>query len=249
MTESSTAAGTAASATSPISSTNCPNNVPWCASHDPGDFCWSRTVQVREAALAFSNGTTSGRPKLWGLGDFENDALELDVAEEIAAAIIALAAELAATNNDASSADWRTGMAAHSWTELFATTPYGRYCGLHEANRDDLGFVATDIGDEDLEQRVASDNTIGGILVWEGTPDHEGGSLVMLSGQTVEQEQQVIDNAGWLISCGAIYAPDRVGWRSKSSADWTRGDVDEPEQGLQYVWQLPNDHDVDGMLR
>jgi hypothetical protein len=74
----------------------CPSGTSWCVVHEAdGDYCWSRTIQVREAGIAMSNGTITGRPKVWGLDEFEDCALELDVATEVVAAITALLAEAA----------------------------------------------------------------------------------------------------------------------------------------------------------
>lgn len=73
----------------------CPRGIAWCHRHaDDGDYCWSRTIQVREAQLAISNGTQDGRLKLWGLGEFEDDAVHLDTARDVVDAIATLLGEV-----------------------------------------------------------------------------------------------------------------------------------------------------------
>lgn len=76
--------------------TTCPNSTPWCARHhyDDGGWCWSRSVRCGEAQLAISNGTTDGSLKLWGLAEFEDDAVPLGEALRVAAAIVQLVSEV-----------------------------------------------------------------------------------------------------------------------------------------------------------
>lgn len=138
--------------------------------------------------------------------------------------------------------DQRLSTAAHSWRDLLTygnrtlaeLTPY-------ESDRDSLFF-----GGRALRRAVAEDPSIGGLLAWNRTKDEEGGHLIMFTGQTPGQERQVIDNASWLVSCGAVYAASRVGTDFKSArVEWkTRAGED-----TFWVFRLSNDRNVDGMLR
>ena len=86
----------------------------------------------------------------------------------------------------------------------------------------------------------------GALLAWNLTRDEEGGHLVILTGQTVEEEQQVLRNASWMVSCGALYAAVRVGMKGWKS--WA--DERVRERGDEFlVWLVPNNPDIDGMVR
>lgn len=125
--------------------------------------------------------------------------------------------------------------AAHSWREFIADSPYRSSLACQEASRDDLWF-----GTKVLRERVASSADVGGLLMWNKTEDPERGALLMLTGQDVAQEHRVMDNAKWLVSCGAVYAASRVGTRFKGTADHSF-----THEGDKWIcWLLWNDREV-----
>lgn len=134
-----------------------------------------------------------------------------------------------------------TATATYTWRDLVAGHGTLQSHELIDADRGHLNFTRS------RAVRAATHSpTCGGLLLWNATQDYEQGHIVMLTGQTAEQERQVMDNAAWMISCGAAYSATRVGMGSyKSNPDHRltiRGD-------RFLVWTLANDSDVYGTIR
>lgn len=130
----------------------------------------------------------------------------------------------------------RVGTAAFTWRDIFADGPHAGGLRLEAVDRDDLPVASTN-----LRAAVEAAPAAGGLLLWNKTLDEEGGHLVMFTGQTCAEERQVLTNAEWLISCGAVYAAARVGRVYK---DGSR-DVALRHDGHQlYAWLLPNDRSL-----
>jgi hypothetical protein len=211
----------------------CPAGVNWCHRHetdaeDPSDrgYCWSRTIDVAEAQLAVSNGTHDGRIKLWGLGEFEDDAVHLDVANEVAAAITTLLREVETAGKLASST------AAFTWRDILAEGSYAA------SLPDQFDLAPADVAelDADLAEELADCPDTGALLMWNVTRDEEVGCLAMLTGQTADQERLTLRNATWWVSCGYVHSQARI-QRPKRA-----GDVSIILAGEQFwVWLVPND--------
>lgn len=128
--------------------------------------------------------------------------------------------------------------AAHSWREFIE----GRTYGSSLACRDSQRHIA--FGTKVLRDRVRHSPDIGGLLCWNKTKDPEHGSLVMIAGQTVDQEHWVIRNAEWLVSCGAVYSASRVGTKFKETA----GHAFTDGAGDRWIcWLLWNDREVSSL--
>lgn len=89
-----------------------------------------------------------------------------------------------------------------------------------------------------------ADESVGGLLMWNKTRDEEGGHFVMFTGQDAEQEVTVIANAEWMVSCGALYAAARVGWKSYKTRPDFLIDVGGNEM---LVWLLPCNENIPGL--
>ncbi|GEP38588.1 hypothetical protein NPS01_22510 [Nocardioides psychrotolerans] len=211
--------------------------TPWCERHqDPdgdGGWCATRVVDVDGADIAVTTGTRSGQPYLYGLSQLE-EGIELGSARHLADTI----QELLGTVEGAPAA---AVMASHTWRDLAAEASLLRDVRLYDAARPRIPFAS-----KDLRQACMADHEIGGLLAWNSTTDDEGGSLVMFAGQSAAQERRVMENAGWMVSCGAVYAAERVGvkgYKLQPDARVTEGTNEF------LVWLLPNGADVEGMLR
>jgi len=204
----------------------CPAGTPWCRRHDE-TVCWSRSILVDETHIDIAKSSTD--LTLYGLGDFR-DAPNLDTARRIAEAITTLIDEVEPAGQPAATT------AAYTWHDLAATDSLLLGLQLLDANRVDLP-----LGTEDLRDDCRTYPAYGGLLAWNLTRDEESGHLVMLAGQTAEQEQQVMANAAWLVSCGAVYAAARVGMKGWKTAYDDRCTIEGDEF---LVWVLENDGNI-----
>lgn len=127
-------------------------------------------------------------------------------------------------------------LATYTWRDLAARDVHLDRLRLAESDRDQLP-----LGGQDLRDDFRTYPEYGGLLVWNRTRDDETGLLVMITGQTPTQERQVMENAGWLVSCGAVYAAAGRGMRGwKTSYD----DLVTVEGDEHLVWILSNDADI-----
>jgi len=130
----------------------------------------------------------------------------------------------------------------YTWRDLPWSEPYGprffdgRLIGLIpcDADRNDLPFPIT----SDVAEQVQLGN-IGGLLLWNATLNEEGGTLIMFTGQTVEQERIVVHNAGWWTSCGLTYRTS-PGMTHQRPPD----DTLEFDGGTWHLIYLDNDYEV-----
>lgn len=131
--------------------------------------------------------------------------------------------------------------ARFTWHDLAQEDSLLRHaCTLQDLSRDALPF-----GDTAMRRYVSGNRDVGGILTWNESQDPEHGHLFMLFGQTAQQERQVMQNAGWMVSAGAVYSARRVGVRGYKAEPHFRVVV----EGDSYlVWLLFNDRDVDGTV-
>lgn len=106
---------------------------------------------------------------------------------------------------------------------------------LYDSDRDPFRFRF--VG-ETILGRIANDQTIGGVMLWNATQDHEHGHIVMLTGQTRVDEYTVMENAYWMVSCGAVYAARRVGWKSYKSTPHAK--VKDGRGDEYLLWLLRN---------
>lgn len=133
-------------------------------------------------------------------------------------------------------------VSCYSWRDLAATDAHLDRFHRAEADRD-----ALPLGSQDLRHDFRTSPQHGGLIAWNLTKDEDTGLLVMLTGQTPEQERQVMENAAWLVSCGAVYPAARVGKKGWKTSYDDRVEVDGDEL---LVWVLPNDTDIhEGMRR
>lgn len=199
----------------------------WCQRHEDGEggWCCSELIRADEAHLEISNGTLSGEPKLFGLGDFTVDGITLDQARAVYDALGRLLGAVEPTT------------ARFTWEDIAAENrTIASTLTLAEADRLDPPF-----GTSDLRDDCATYDTYGGLLAWNRTRDEEGGHLVMFTGQTAEQERRVLANASWLVSCGAVYAASPVGMTGWKTSYDDRCTVGGDEL---LVWLLPNSYDL-----
>lgn len=209
----------------------CPLGTPWCRNHQEGEdgWCTTRTVQIHDAYIDITNGTSDGHVALYGLNSLPAGGVDLGTAKLIGDTITALL-------TDVESPGVARSTAAYTWHDIAATDSLLQPLQMVEADRDALPF-----GSDDLRDDFRTYETYGGLLVWNLTRDEEGGVLVMLTGQTSDQERQVMANAGWMVSCGAVYAASRVGMKGWKTSYDDRIMIDGEEL---LVWVLPNDFDV-----
>lgn len=64
----------------------------WCVRHDE-EVCWSRSILVGETHIDVAMSPSQSGPRLYGLDDFQ-DAIDLDTARQVAAAITELLEEV-----------------------------------------------------------------------------------------------------------------------------------------------------------
>ncbi|HEY0889912.1 MAG TPA: hypothetical protein VGE38_09905 [Nocardioides sp.] len=134
-------------------------------------------------------------------------------------------------------------MASFGWRDIHEAREVLHACQVLDIDRDEPALEAWS---KRLAKHVRTRSSVGGLLMWNQTRDTEGGAFFMVSGQTPAEERQVLENAFWLISCGAVYAASRVG--SRHWKEWP--DYRTTIAGDRYlVWVLSNAHDVEGMLR
>jgi hypothetical protein len=131
--------------------------------------------------------------------------------------------------------------AVFSWHDIAEANRTLHAVDRYDRARDDIDPITNKAA-----KAAALDPSVGALLLWNRTKDLETGELYMLAGQTRAEELQVMDNVSWMISCGTVYAADRVGMKSyKASPDFTTR-----LDGDTYLgWVIPNDRDVDGMRR
>lgn len=126
--------------------------------------------------------------------------------------------------------------ARYSWQDLLMASPgHAADCTLLDLPRNSPTF--------DQPTRLLLDErpNIGGVLLWNKTLDAESGTLIMLTGQVKSQEQQVVRNATWMASTGAMYSARRTGWKGYK----LHPDVVTVIDGEEHLlWLLPNAYNV-----
>lgn len=114
----------------------------------------------------------------------------------------------------------------------------------YDADREDLGF-----GNTALRSAVLKQQNVGAVLLWNRTLDTHYGDLIMLTGQNCDAERRVVDNATWMVSCGAIYSVQRVGHGGYKAATDFQFRLGGRGGDLIYAWLIPNDRDIPGLRR
>jgi hypothetical protein len=129
--------------------------------------------------------------------------------------------------------------ARFTWRDLLATGPYARDLPeLVDLDVDSVAHLSVS-----LQRRVNGTPGTGGLLMWNRDRDAEEGTLVMFTGQSTAEERQVLENAQWLVSTGAVYSVARLGARKPTADTQVRLD------SRMWVWLLPSDRDRPGVRR